>query len=230
MKNQLSSISAIALPSLLVCICCADVCLAWPWSNDQRKAEKHFKAGDFEEALHHYENARLRDPDNPALDYNVGNVLHADSRFQEATGEYSRTINRSDSGLREVSYYNLGNTFFRMGDVNKAIESYVRALLENPEDYDAKHNLEMALKMLEQQQQKQEKEKRGESEQEEKEEQQPEERKEEEEEKQPEPKEGEMSKEQAERILNALEAQEKKERKELEKSKAKAKVYVEKDW
>ncbi len=225
-KIDLSRSSALVFFCGLVVLYSSVTCDAWPWSNEQRKAERHFRKNNFEQALRYYENARLKDPDNPALDYNVGNVYHMDDRFQEAVDEYSKAIPRSQPVLEEITHYNMGNTFYRMGDVNRAVESYINALLENPEDYDAKHNLEMALRMMEQQQQKQQQQKnKQEKNEEEKEEEDKGEKKE-----QPQPREGELSKEQAERILDALNEQEKKERKEMKKSKARAKVYVEKDW
>ena len=225
-KKDLARFFALVFLCALVALHSSTECEAWPWSNEQRKAERHFRKNNFDQALRHYENARLKDPDNPALDYNVGNVFHMDNRFQEAISEYSKAVARSEPALKEMTQYNMGNTFYRMGDMNSAAESYIKALLENPEDYDAKHNLEMALRMIEQQQKKQQQQQ---NKQEEKEEEKEEESKSEEKE-QPQPREGELSKEQAERILDALNEQEKKERKELKKSKAKAKVYVEKDW
>jgi len=154
-----------------------------------------------------------------------------DSRLEAAAGEYSKVIAKSDSDLKEMTYYNMGNTFYRMDDMNRAIESYVRALLEDPQDHDAKHNLEMALNAVQQQQKEREKQDEEKEERDEKEqEQEREDEKGTEEKKEPQPREGEMTKEQAERILNALNEQEKKERKELKKSESRAKVYVEKDW
>lgn len=221
----------IALLTLASAVWTPGICGAWPWSNEQKRAERQLRAGNLEQALRHYENARLRDPDNPALDYNVGNVLHMNNRLEAAAGEYSKAITRSDSDLKEMSYYNMGNTFYRMGDMNRAIESYIRALLEDPQDHDAKHNLEMALRMIQQHKEQKEKQDQEKEEKDEKEQQQKsEEQKDTVEEREVQPKEGEMSREQAERILNALNEQEKEERRELRKSKSKAKFYVEKDW
>ena len=232
-KTDLSKFSTLVFLCGFVVLYSAVTCEAWPWSNEQRKAERHFRKNNFEQALKHYENARLRAPDNPALDYNIGNVFHMDNRFQEAVDEYSKAIPRSQPVLKEMTNYNMGNTFYRMGDMNRAIESYINALLENPDDHDAKHNVEMALRMIEQQKQKQQqRQDKQEKKEEEKEEQQREEKEEgkSEEREQPQPKEGELSKEQAERILDALNEQERKERKELKKPKTRAKVSVEKDW
>lgn len=220
---------------------------AWIWSNEERKAEREMKAGNFEKALRHYEMAKLRDPDNPALYYNVGNVLHMDNKWQEAIGEYSGVLGKLDKDLEEMTLYNMGNTYYRSGDLEKAIESYVGALLERPDDYDAKHNLEMALEKTEEQQQREQdgeqggekKEEKGEEKEEEPREQDQDQEQQQDQEKgtqetdqerRPKPQEGELTKEQAERILNALSEQERKERKDLKETERRAGVRVGKDW
>ena len=43
-------------------------------------------------------------------------------------------------------HYNIGNVQFQDGKIDRAIESYKSCLRLNPDDLDAKHNLEVALK------------------------------------------------------------------------------------
>jgi Ca-activated chloride channel family protein len=45
--------------------------------------------------------------------------------------------------------YNLGNTAFKKGDFESAAAHYKQAILKNPENSDAKYNLELALRELE---------------------------------------------------------------------------------
>jgi len=231
---------AVALLFVAGAICSAGSLSAWPWSNEERKAEREMKAGNLEKALRHYEMARLVEPDNPALDYNVGNVLHRGGRFEEAITEYTQALDGSDTKLAEMTHYNIGNTFYRMGDLERAVRSYVNALLEDPQDLDAKHNLEMALKANQEEKQQDEQDKKGGDEKQKKEDEQKkpdreqDERKEEKEEpreeREPRPQEGELTEEQAERILNALNEQEKEERKDLKETRSRAGARVEKDW
>jgi tetratricopeptide (TPR) repeat protein len=138
-----------------------------------------------------------------------------------------------------MTHYNIGNTYYRSGDLEKAAEFYVNALLEDPYDQDAKHNLEMALKAEEEKEQKEEQGKEGGEDEKESEKQkkpEPEEKEREEEksgdedEREPSPREGGLTMEQAERILNALSEQEKKERKDLKETSSRSGVRVEKDW
>lgn len=54
--------------------------------------------------------------------------------------------------LAPLAYYNLGNARLAGGDARGAVAAYRESLLRDPASADAKHNLELALRRLEQQQ------------------------------------------------------------------------------
>jgi len=45
-------------------------------------------------------------------------------------------------------YYNLGNNYYKLGDWQNAVQSYIKGLELNPYDLNMKYNLELALKKL----------------------------------------------------------------------------------
>ena len=57
--------------------------------------------------------------------------------------------------MQQTAEYNMGNTAYRMQQLDQAIEHYKRSLCLNSADPEAKFNLEMALRQQQQQQQKQ---------------------------------------------------------------------------
>ena len=70
----------------------------------------------------------------------------ADSAY--ATENYTLAIEKYQQ-LTDVSddadvYYNLGNAYYKNGDVARAVLNYERALLLRPWDTDVKHNLKLA--------------------------------------------------------------------------------------
>lgn len=74
-----------------------------------------------------------------------------DGKFGEAAEVYERLITEH-TAKREVSadlYYNLGNAYFRDGEIAKAILNYERALLLNPGDNDIRHNIKFANTRIE---------------------------------------------------------------------------------
>ena len=88
--------------------------------------------------------------------FNLGNALYKQGKFGEAAKEYENAIQRSeDARVRADAYYNIGNALLKGQDYQSAIKAYIEALKRNPEDAEAKHNLSYALRMLQQQQQQQ---------------------------------------------------------------------------
>lgn len=120
---------------------------------------------DFDKAREYLEKAADIKPDNPIVNFNLGNAYHQQGEYDKADQAYISAAQNPDSNLSAMAYYNIGNTQFRKGDYEKAIESYKRSLALNPDDLDAKYNLEVARKMLEEQKQQQQQKKQEEQEQ-----------------------------------------------------------------
>jgi tetratricopeptide (TPR) repeat protein len=72
----------------------------------------------------------------------IGNSLYENGRYAEAAQAYEQLIAQGvhDSAV----YYNLGNAYFRQGDVGRAIFNYQRAAQLAPRDPDIQANLALA--------------------------------------------------------------------------------------
>ncbi|MEW5795482.1 MAG: tetratricopeptide repeat protein [Candidatus Zixiibacteriota bacterium] len=179
-----------------------------------------FRAQKFNEALERYQMAETERPESPELDYNIAGVLYQQGKYEETVGRYNGALNSQDASIHPKTNYNLGNTYYRMGDYPNAITHYQKALEADPTDLDAKFNLELARKMLkeqlkpeqqenQQQQQKQQQDQqqqRQQQNQQEQEQQDQQQQQQQEQQQQPQQTEQQkpISKEDAERILNAL--------------------------
>lgn len=214
------------------------------------KGNTAVQEGDYQTALDYYHQAEVERPETPELEYNIAGALYHDEKYEEAVDKLQKSLVLEDVNKEASAHYNLGNVYYRMGDFQNAIRSFQRSLELTPEDIDAKYNLELARKMLKEQmerekqdpqeQQQQEEKKQDKEEQKEQEEEQQEQQQQEDEqneenedqEQQPQPQErneDEMSKEDAERILNALKDDEKELQKDQERFKAKG-GYQGNDW
>lgn len=83
--------------------------------------------------------------DDPAADgvpwYNYGNLLIAERRYSEAIVQFQSAIPRlSGAGLAQA-YINLGVALIRTGEVDRAKESFKNALKIQPDNPDARDNL-----------------------------------------------------------------------------------------
>ena len=190
------------------------------------KGNRAYEGEEYEEALRAYTEAQIEMPEAAELHYDIGNVFYRQEDFERATEAYTRSLlSASDSLVPQVAY-NLGNALYREGRFQESVDAYRRSLEARPEDPDAKHNLELARRALEQQQQQQEQDQDQDGQDQEQDQQQQEEQPQEEpqdpsqeeeesqsspdpqepsgEESPPEQQPGEMTAEQAERLLDSL--------------------------
>lgn len=210
-----------------------------------------YQQGDFKKALEDYHIAEADRPETPGVDYNIGNALYELGDYEQATERLTKALNSDDAQLAAQAQYNLGNAQYRAGDYQKAIEAYKASLDLNPEDMDAKYNLELARRMLkeqtqseqqqqdkqeqqeqkqEEQQQEQQQDQQDQQQQQQQQNQQEDENQKREQQNQQQPKDQkEMSKEDAERILNALQDDEQDIQKRIRRNKT-GTGYVGKDW
>lgn len=123
-----------------------------------RRTEKGnalYEKGQNDPALSEYQKAQGVIPEAPQLHYDIGNVLYRQENWAGAAEEYERALGAAGPDLSSRAAYNLGNALFHDEKYDEAVKAYTRALKNVPQDGDAKHNLEMALRALEQQKQQQ---------------------------------------------------------------------------
>jgi tetratricopeptide (TPR) repeat protein len=70
------------------------------------------------------------------------NQAYLEGRYEEAAGLYGRLLNRGH--LNGHVFFNLGNTYVRLGELGRAILHYKKAKVLLPRDGDLKANLEYA--------------------------------------------------------------------------------------
>jgi Ca-activated chloride channel family protein len=111
----------------------------------------------YDEAMRKYTDAQASLPEAPELHYNIGNVLFRKGEYDKSVGEYMRAQAAKDPELSQAATFNRGNALMLSGRVQEAVQAYVQALRADPSDQDAKRNLELALRLLEEQKEQQQK-------------------------------------------------------------------------
>ncbi|MGD9498177.1 MAG: tetratricopeptide repeat protein [Armatimonadota bacterium] len=126
---------------------------------------RQYRSDRFEDAAESFTRALRIDPDNATLQYNRGTALYQAGQLDGAEEAFARATEGSDDTLTRDAQYNLGNTRFRAGNYHGAIAAYKDALRLDPTDMAAKHNLELAQRKLKEQQQQQQQQQRQEQQQ-----------------------------------------------------------------
>ena len=108
-----------------------------------------YEAGRYDDALSAYRQAAELRPDDPAIAYDIGNALHRLRRFEEATAASAAAAAATeDGGLLRRATYAVGSHAFRRSALAEARDAFISVLLKDPEDADARHNLELVLAAL----------------------------------------------------------------------------------
>ena len=107
-----------------------------------------YLGGDYTAALESYRDAQERAPESGEPHYNSGNALHRMEEYEDALESFDESLMHAKGELRSHGFFNRGNTTFRQEQYPQAIEAYKEVLRMDPEDRDAKHNLELALSRI----------------------------------------------------------------------------------
>lgn len=181
-----------------------------------RRGNRQYNDGKYDEALLSYQDALVQEPDNPKIHYNIGRALYKMERYEEAISEFELGLLERDEKFQANTFYNIGNCQYKKGQLDAAIHAYKTSLLIDHTDISTKQNLEFCLKMKEQMENQAQSDSTGG--------QQPQQQPQ----PQPQPQESKVSKDEAERILQALQSREKENQKKAREPEKPERV--EKDW
>jgi Ca-activated chloride channel family protein len=124
------------------------------------KTEKIIESGNqafadqaYETALEAYAQAATTEPELAEPLYNAANVHYRQGAFDQAGATMAVALTRADEALGANAQFNLGNSRFQTEQYAEAAAAYKDALRLNPDDLEAKVNLELTLQMLQQQEQ-----------------------------------------------------------------------------
>jgi hypothetical protein len=103
-------------------------------------------------ALEKYDEARKRMPDDGALAHDRATSLLklGAEKAPEALTEAARALDHGDASVKPLAAYDEALALEQLGKPQEAMAGYARTLAFNPEDEDAKVNLELLLKGEEQ--------------------------------------------------------------------------------
>ena len=115
----------------------------------------------FTDAEARYREALQEERDLLPGHFNLGNALERQGKHEEALQQFQIAESSAlETTTKAHARYNRGNALFSSGQYQEAADAFVESLKINPEDEDAKFNLSLALKKLQEQQQKQKQDKK----------------------------------------------------------------------
>jgi Ca-activated chloride channel family protein len=196
-----------------------------------KKGNEAYAKKDFASAVASYKKAIEKDPADAVAQYNLGNALYKSNKAEDALGAYENALAGSRTAEdKSRSFYNKGVVLQNNKKLPECIDAYKNALKLNPDDEDARQNLQKALQQQKQEQQKEKKDKQQKKPKEDQQDKQKQKPKDEEKNDQPKPQPSRITKQDAEEKLKALLQQEKNLQDKLKKINVASPNKPEKDW
>ena len=165
------------------------------------------KQGKLADAAKAYQEALVLEPDNVRIRYDLGRVLYQQKQFDDAADHFQLGLLSKQKTVRAHALYNLASTQFKQGKLDEAIAGYSLALIQDPSDLEAKQNLELCWKIKKDMQQHPDTSKKQQPQQQPQQPQQQPQPQQQQAQAQPAPK-GSIPREQADRMLQALQSKE----------------------
>lgn len=226
------------------------------YAEQLRAGNSAYTDSNYTQAEEAYRKSAADDPSSAKAAFNLGDALYRQERYEEAIEAFEKSYGKqSDPQQQSKSLQNLGNAHYQMKNYPEAAKAYGESLKLDPENEEARYNMAQALRRIQEpppQQEQQEGEKQEKEEQEENKQEQAQPQPQEEEDDSSEEQEqqageeempqadpdenqeqegGKIDKEEALRLLEALEKQEEELQKKLMRENApKAEIKSEKDW
>jgi len=194
----------------------------------------------FNRAEIEYRKALEKKPDDPKWEFNLGDALYKQQKFEESSEKFKDIADRTvDKAEKSRALHNMGNSLLMNNKLDESIAAYKEALRNNPSDLETKYNLLYAMNMKKKQEeekkkqdQNKDKDKDQEKDKDKEKEKNKDQQKQDQQKEQQQEQQSKISKQNAEQMLQALENDEKKTQEKVKKIqalKAQSKK-VEKDW
>jgi len=216
-----------------------------------KKGNELYQQKKYKEAEATYRKVVAKKAQDVTSNFNLGDALYKQNQFDKAGEQFNKLGESKNKAVAAGAYHNLGNSLLENKKLDESIEAYKKSLLNNPKDEETRYNLAYAQEKLKKQQQQnknnknkdkdknnkdknkdnkdKDKDKKDQDKKDQDKKNQDQQKKDQPQQQKPEP--NKLSKEDAQRMLDALNNDEKQTQDKLKNKKLKgAKMQVSKDW
>lgn len=121
-----------------------------------KEGNKLYEDKKYNDAEISYRKSLEIDPKSYRGKYNLGDAQYKQNKYDEAAQHFLDVSGRNlDKETLSKAYHNLGNSLLQSKKYQESIDAYKMALRNNPSDMDTKYNLEYARRRFAQQQEQQ---------------------------------------------------------------------------
>ena len=140
---------------LLIGVCCHNTLVAQV-NKAITEGNNFYRNGQYDQAEKSYRAALQKEQGNATAQYNLASALYKQRKYDEAEKIWGTLgTNSTTKSVKATSFYNQGVIYSKQKELDKSIEAYKASLRNDPNDKQARENLQKAL--LEKKKQQQEK-------------------------------------------------------------------------
>jgi Ca-activated chloride channel homolog len=147
MKHAARSFPMILATALLAVFSCGFLEFVF---DEAHQGNDAFARGQYDQAAKQYTEAQIDNPTELTLDYNLGTALYKQGKHEDSMTAFRKVYKDDDPNVVADAHYNTGNALFMQKKLDEAVVEYTEALKIRPDDEDAKFNLELARRLLQQ--------------------------------------------------------------------------------
>jgi Ca-activated chloride channel family protein len=121
-----------------------------------RQGNREYEKSKFAESEVSYRRAIDKNKESADAIFNSGNALYKQDKYEDAGKQFIQNHDMNDDRIKKsASLYNLGNSLLKANKIKESIDAYKGSLRLDPENMEAKYNLAYAQDLLKEQQQQQ---------------------------------------------------------------------------
>jgi Ca-activated chloride channel family protein len=118
------------------------------------KGNELYKAQKYKDAEAAYRKSVEKKGQPVAGTFNLGDALYKQKKFGDAQQDFTNiAASTTNSNIKAGAYHNLGNSLMETKKYDESIDAYKKSLLNNPKDDETRYNLAYAEEMLKKQKQ-----------------------------------------------------------------------------
>lgn len=139
---------------LIIMILSGSALFAQDAKTDIYNGNKLYDQKKFKEAETEYQKAAQKKKMPLESNFNMGDAMYKQKQFDGAAKNFTNIASSTnDPQIKAGAYHNLGNTMLENKKYDESIDAYKKALLNNPKDDATRYNLAYAQEMLKKQKQ-----------------------------------------------------------------------------
>jgi Ca-activated chloride channel homolog len=123
-----------------------------------RQGNREYEKNKYSESEILYRKATDKNKNSPDAVFNTGDALYKQKKYEDAGKQFLENAKMNeDKGKRSAAMFNLGNSMLKANKLAESIDAYKNSLKLDPGNMEAKYNLAYAQDLLQKQQQQQQK-------------------------------------------------------------------------